>query len=495
MGSNQRASRMSIKPQLAASRRSVKPVFGDSEGMKQRARQALIRPQYNVFDYYHTTGLIQKIAKHTMFETVTLGVIFANAIWLAVDTDLNSATTWIDADPIFMVMENAFCLYFVAELTVRFFAFKEKRRALRDRWFIFDSMLVALMIIETWIITLIVWVTRSEGSASVGGLSVFRAARMVKMLRISRMARLLRGVPELFILVKGMKAASRSVGIFFVMWLVIVYIYALIFRTISVGTIDSEFFPSVLGSMNSLILGGIIPAHALFVNGVSDELWVFWPIAITFVSIASVLLMNMLVGVLVEVVNAIAQTEKEGIAVLALATDLRWTMNTLGWSTEAAILTADLPKLIFEPEVAIILEQAGVDVVSFSDMLGVLFEESDAELSFEELVEVILNLRDSNTARVKDVKQQLRAFKNFLKDTEIELRSAILEEVAGIQTEVKQFRNLAQRDADDGSDDDESSFAGRARTSTSIWCGDVSSPVSQSKAVSGCAAAVGSGSE
>merc|ERR1719343_1020545 len=106
-------------------------------------------------------------------------------------------------------------------------------------------------------------------------------------------------------------------------------------RMISEGHVESVYFSSVPAAMNSLLLGGILPAHRTFVEGVSKEFWLFWPISISFICLASVMLMNMLVGVLVEVVRAIASTEKDGILVLSLATDLRSTMSGLGWNPEA----------------------------------------------------------------------------------------------------------------------------------------------------------------
>lgn len=93
--------------------------------------------------------------------------------------------------------------------------------------------------------------------------------------------------------------------------IIIVYVYALVFCMVAEGNIETQYFNSIPSAMNSLLLGGILPTHAAFVNGVAAEHWVFWPLAVSFVSLASVMLMNMLVGVLVDLVNAIAVTEKD----------------------------------------------------------------------------------------------------------------------------------------------------------------------------------------
>lgn len=124
---------------LAASRTRG---FNDPDQLKQKARQALIKPPYNVFDYYHEEGLFQQIARSIIFDYLSLTMVCLNAIWIAIDADLNDAAVITSSPPIFIVVENLFCTYFFAEVFIRFMAFAEKYRALRDRWFVFDSCLV-----------------------------------------------------------------------------------------------------------------------------------------------------------------------------------------------------------------------------------------------------------------------------------------------------------------------------------------------------------------
>lgn len=416
------------------SQQMMKPVFADSESMKQRARKALIRPQYRTTDMYWETGCAQKIAKSAWFEYVTLLMICLNAVWISVDADLNKAAMLLQADPIFQVADNTFCIYFLWELLTRFFAFKRKASCFKDRWFIFDSILVALMVLETWVISLVFYLLNTEGTANLSNLSLLRIIRMVKLLRISRMARLMRGLPELFILLKGLRAASRSVALFWALWWIIIYVYALVFRLINDG--DSLYFESIPEAMNSLLLDGILPNHAQYIRDVTKEHWVFWPIALSFIAIAYVLLMNMLVGVLVEVVQAIAVTEKEGITVVSLATDLRNCLIMHQISTDRGLSKESIDKMLSETDFAVVLENAGADVITLADMLHAIFEDQgdeDGLITFEDLVDNILNLRGANPAKVKDVKGQLRAFKGAMKEVEANLRSALFDELTVVK--------------------------------------------------------------
>jgi len=243
---------MATKPKAAIMQKKLmnqKNMFADAEVMKARARDALIKPQYSVFDEYRTKGIIQAIARSPIFESATLIVIVLNSLWMAIDTDHNQAALLIEAEPEFLIVENLFCLYFFAEICIRFFAFRKKKRVVRDFWFIFDSILVSLMVVETWVITIVAEVFGMRDGSFIGDVSILRCVRILRMLRISRVARVVRAIPELVILLKGVFAASRSVSVFFLLWLVLIYIYALILRQIAEQTNTQEAFPCGFGDV------------------------------------------------------------------------------------------------------------------------------------------------------------------------------------------------------------------------------------------------------
>eukprot|EP00438_Fugacium_kawagutii_P025137 Skav208291 [mRNA] locus=scaffold897:56081:57433:+ [translate_table: standard] len=70
----------------------------DKDAFKERARKALLRKQYNVFDYYHTEGICQRIARHYVFDNLTVSIVALNAIWIAVDIDYNKSTLLTEAE-------------------------------------------------------------------------------------------------------------------------------------------------------------------------------------------------------------------------------------------------------------------------------------------------------------------------------------------------------------------------------------------------------------
>merc|ERR1719305_1470323 len=93
----------------------IKSVFMDKSAMKEKVKASLDKPVYDVKNFYHTTGRAQWIARHPVFENLTLFVISLNAIWLWIDTDYNTEADPVKVEWYFVIVENLFCLYFSFE--------------------------------------------------------------------------------------------------------------------------------------------------------------------------------------------------------------------------------------------------------------------------------------------------------------------------------------------------------------------------------------------
>jgi hypothetical protein len=429
-------------------------VFADIDSMKKNVRRRLIRPQFNVFDLYKETGFFQMIAKSRMFDNVTFFLIFVNAAWIAVDADFNNAVLLVDADPQFIIMENIFCAYFVFEVIVRWVAFERKRDCVQDRWFVFDCILVLLMVAETWILSLIVIIFfYSNNQQGLNAFSVIRLIRVVKMLRVSRMARLLRAIPEIVILVRGIGAASRSVLIFCTLWFVIIYVFAIVLKTFIDGHPTGNMqFQTVWSSANTLLLNGVFPMHGELVNDVSEAHWGLWIVMMIFVLLAAVTLTNMLVGVMVETISAIASTEKEALIVLTVAKQLRECMARSDRDGTKDFDRQEFVEFIFEPDVIRVAQDNGVDIIALEDTADVIFEDFDKhgiEMDFEAFVNVFLNMRGTNVATVKDVKEQMRTTKAIVNSSLNSVLGEVKEEFTLLREELfeREKEHMAQQKA------------------------------------------------
>merc|ERR1719265_2021099 len=158
----------------------------------------------------------------------------------------------MDSGTFFQFMEHAFCTYFTFEWVMRFMSFKIKRNGLKDGWFVFDSLLVFMMVMETWVL-LIVAASSGGGGSPLAGASMLR---LFRLLRLSRLMRMLRSLPELMILIKGMATAMKSVMYVMGLLVLLTYGFAIVFTQLAVNTetIGEEFFPNVIISMYSLFI-------------------------------------------------------------------------------------------------------------------------------------------------------------------------------------------------------------------------------------------------
>jgi voltage-gated sodium channel len=436
-----------------------KQVFTDADAMKKKAREMRMKPQYNVYDYYKKTGIVQRLAKSALFENITFAVIFANTIWIAVDTDNNNAVLLVDAELLYQIAENIFCTYFTIEIMIRFSAFAQKRRCVRDFWFVFDSLLLFLMVAETWALSLFVVLVECPRPC-VGGNNqqMIKMLRMLKIFRMLRLCRLMRTVPEIVILMKGIGVALRSVMVFLLLWTILLYVYAVVCRQLSFQYPEMEamYFWSVPASMNTLVLDGILPQHARLVRDMTDaEPWL-WILIISFLVLAVITIMNMLIGVLVDVVAAVAATEKEGMIVSSVSSQLRHVMGeTLNINLNDPISKADFRSLLLKPEISSILQNVKVDVLGLMETVDVIYEdlervEAGKGMSFEDMVELVLNMRGTNQATVKDVKELIRLMKHCVGEMGNAITKSIDEELTILRKDIQ-----AIRDDDSGASEDE----------------------------------------
>lgn len=453
----QRESKHSNQPMLEEA--ASQHFGGGEEHFKEKAREAAMKPPYSVYDFYHSTGCSQAIARSHWFEYVTLLIVFLNAAWMAVDMDLNTASVITEAHPAFLIVENAFCTYFFLELLVRFAAFERKCNCLRDGWFVLDLLLMLLRVghmagPDTCLCRRYPIRTR-RGSM----MTLLRMLRMAKLCRLTRLARLLRAVPELVIIVKGIGFASRSVTIFFMFWTLITYAFAIAIRELTENTeVGNLYFRTVPEAMNTLLLQGLFPESVQLLDSISGgATWYLWPLTVFFLALVSLTVMYMLVGVLVEVVQVVASVEKESLAVTFMSSEMRRQLMKLGWSPEQPISKSEFQRLVVERPIARIIHAVGVDVYVLCEMLDLIFEEVEREgllgMPFNMLMDNILSLRGSNPAKVKDCLGQFKMFKIILHERHENLMKKLKREfdrikadVTDVKEDVKEMREADVRE-------------------------------------------------
>jgi len=431
----------SAKEEMARQQQTRAANFTPIDKLKAKATAAAMKKQYNVFDYYKDEGCAQHIARHVVFDNATILVVMANSIWLGVDADLNKEPILFNAHPAIIVGENFFCVYFTLEIIIRFLAFQRKLNALKDFWFTFDLFLALLIIVETWV-TPTVLLLAGGSSGLPEGTVLLRLIRLVRLVRLTRLTRLLRSFPELMIIVKGLAFAARSVCVFSLLWGIITYAFAIILQQLTEGTsIGTLYFSTVPESINTLLLPAVFGANAEVINSITLENPGLWPIMVFFMALVSVTIMYMLLGVLVDVIGAVASTEKQKIEITYIVGQLREELEKMHIVPEDMALTkSDFEKMVLEPGIVRVMHESGVNVDVLAEMLDLVWEDASKtaqKMNFSELVNMVLGMRGSNPATVKDCKEQIRVTNSLIKRCFTELYEELDEKTQQIRTEIQ----------------------------------------------------------
>jgi len=394
--------------------RQARRIFANADQMKEQVQQAILEPDYDVRDMYKSEGCFQAVARSQIFDVSCLSMIILNALWLAVETDYNDEALLVNADTSFIVVENVFCTFFCSELFVRFMAFRVKADTLRDSWFIFDCVLVSFMAFETWILSLLVWITDGAFGASGGSTSILRVVRLFRMTRAARVARVLKAVPELLVIGRGIVIVARTVVVIMCLLALVVYTCAIVFTQLAKGTdLEKNVHPNakcsdMVTTMSTLLLGGILPDFAPTTEDFAAEDFFFAAFFFMFILLAYVTIMNMLIGVLVEVVAVVASVEKETNQVAAVKRVLlKWTPDT-DLDGDCRIGVDEFKNMLNNDGCAKDLNDVGVDAIALIDHADFVFRNKDA-LTFSELLTVVLGLRGRNDTKVQDL-VQMRKF-------------------------------------------------------------------------------------
>lgn len=385
---------------------SGRSMFVDVDILKEQVRKAITVKSYNVKDFYKREGPAQSIAKSEWFEYLTLFMIACNTLWIAFDTDLNGGKTLVDTDAVWQIGEHLFCIFFLVEWSIRFMAFRNKKDTFQDGWFVFDTILLVMMIIETWVLSML-WLLLEGTTVEGSGLdtSILRLFRLIKLIRMTRLIRLLREMQELVILAKGLIAAWKPVFFTLLLTFVTVYIFAIAFRQLTDGTeLGEQYFDGIPSSIVTLLLEGTLPDLAILVRQCGQQHVLLAGLMMIFILLTTLTLMNMLVGVLVEVVNNVSVVEKEQMLVSQVRSQMtRFFENyTIDKDGNSCLSKEEFGNFLVIPEVATFLQSVGVDVVGLVEFIELIFADED-ELLFCQVLELILELRGSNKATVKDV--------------------------------------------------------------------------------------------
>mmetsp|Transcript_1292 Transcript_1292/g.3334 ORF Transcript_1292/g.3334 Transcript_1292/m.3334 type:complete len:392 (-) Transcript_1292:50-1225(-) len=243
----------------------------------------------------------------------------------------------------------------------------------------------------------------------------------MRLSRVMRMARLLQLLPELLIMIKGLGAAMRSVLFTLMLLALFLYVFGIAFKQIAGETTAGElYFASIWQSIHTLLLhGALLYDFGDLVEALLNESFLLVLLFYFFILLAALTVMNMLIGVLCEIVSSVSATEREASAVAFVSDTLKQILDSCDMTegTDEMISKDEFTQILHKDEAICALQACGVDVYALVDNLDFIFapepgEVTERTLSFVDFMDLILALRGTNIATVKDILDLQRQLKS-----------------------------------------------------------------------------------
>jgi hypothetical protein len=354
---------------------------------------------------FNANSICYRICETQLFHVSSLMMICINAIYIGVEADANDAKILSDAPIGFQVMEHVFCVFFVFELAVRYGAFVRTSACMKDRWFMFDFFLVVLMVIDTWIFGVVLsFLDDPPRTGAVGGIG-----RMFRLLRLTRISKLMHTIPELVTMAKGMVAAVRAVHAALLILVILVYVFAIIINAVIGEDQDlseylAENFSTVRDAMITLTLQGVLmdDINTLYRELISYGNIISIIVFGIFVLLSAITVMNMLIGVLCQVVLDVSEAETEDHVKAEMSKTLLVMLENLDDDGSGELSKKELQDVIAEPEAIKILNEIQVDTQHLLDIFEMLYTNEGTTLPIHVILNIVLMLRGRRSVTMDD---------------------------------------------------------------------------------------------
>lgn len=239
----------------------------------------------------------ERLRSNKLFELFVVLIIVLSALLIGAKTyELPPI-----ARTVLPILDMAITLFFIVEITIRFIGEPNKRRFFHSGWNVFDTLIVVVSLIPI----------QDSELALIG--------RLVRIFRVLRMVSI---IPELRTLLNSLLAAMPQLGYVALMMFIIFYIYA---------AVGSTFFASV----NSELWGDIAISMLTLFRVMTFEDWtdvmyetmavypISWAFYLSFIFLSAFAFLNMIIGIVVNVLEEEHQRQASADALAAGEPTLR----------------------------------------------------------------------------------------------------------------------------------------------------------------------------
>ena len=222
-------------------------------------------------------SLFIKVRNNNFFEGFVLAIILISALNVGISTYDNIPKYYTD---IFEYLDYSITVFFLIEIIIRIVSEKSLRKFFKSGWNVFDFVIVAASLIPT---------------------SYFESVLVLRLIRLFRILRLISIFPQFRILIESLVKAIPRVGYVILFMFINFYIFAAL-GSIFFEKIDPLHWGNIGLSLLTLFQTATLEGwpdlmyEAFAYNAYS---WIFF---VTFIILNSLIFMNMIVGVIIDVI-------------------------------------------------------------------------------------------------------------------------------------------------------------------------------------------------
>ncbi len=233
------------------------------------------------------------IRNSRFFSGIVIAVIVASAVYAGVSSyDISPKySAYLD------LFDYAITLFFVIEILIRMISERSFVKFFKDGWNIFDFLIVTISLIP---------INNVE--------SVFVA----RLLRIIRVLRIITVVPAFRHIIDSLVKSIPRVGFIALLMFIFMYVWGAI-GTMFFGTVDPENWGNIGLALITLVQVATYDDWAAIMGNVIEVYPYAWIFFVSFIIINAVILLNMVIGVIVDVmiggtgIDGLTRSEEEDI--------------------------------------------------------------------------------------------------------------------------------------------------------------------------------------
>jgi len=208
-------------------------------------------------------------------------------------------------------------------------------------------------------------------------------------------------------MIKGMIAAIRAVHAALLILILLVYVFAIVMNSLlgEEEGLDAQYYGSVRNSMVTLIVQGVFldDISGLTRDMISVKNVPALIVLAFFVLLSALTVMNMLIGVLCEVVLDVSAEEKESHAKGKMRKTLFVMLEELDEDKSGELSKKEVQGVICDPSAVAIMNDIQVDTQYLLDISEMLFTNEDSTLPISVFMNIVLTLRGKRVPTMNDM--------------------------------------------------------------------------------------------